>query len=175
MVKRTVTLLALLWLVLASAVQADELRVEPDRTRLYEGEVLTLTVKGRMKIDINLGNLFDFNLSDLPSPDIEKVEPDFEILARNQRYSIQTINGDMVGEITWTYQLAPTRTGTLSIPPLTFKGTTSKAIDIEVVPGAPADQGAGRGTVSLSCRRTKPRCTSRNSWCSPSNCSSREI
>lgn len=142
MVKRTVTLLALLWLVLASAVQADELRVEPDRTRLYEGEVLTLTVKGRMKIDINLGNLFDFNLSDLPSPDIEKVEPDFEILARNQRYSIQTINGDMVGEITWTYQLAPTRTGTLTIPPLTFKGATSKAIDIEVVPGAPADQGA---------------------------------
>ena len=107
MVKRTVTLLALLWLVLASAVQADELRVEPDRTRLYEGEVLTLTVKGRMKIDINLGNLFDFNLSDLPSPDIEKVEPDFEILARNQRYSIQTINGDMVGTRCCGYTGAP--------------------------------------------------------------------
>jgi hypothetical protein len=132
---------------LASALQAEELKVEPDRTQLYEGEVLTLTVTGTTKIDINLSNLFDFNLSDLPSPDIEKVEADFEILARNQRYSIRTINGDMSGEITWTYQLAPKKTGTLTIPPLTFKDSTSKPVTIDVISGTAPDQGTTGQTI----------------------------
>ena len=119
---------------------AGELTAEPDRTRLYEGEVLTLTVKGSTKIDINLSNLFDFDISSLPSPDIEKVTPDFEILARNQQYSIRTVNGDMVGEITWTYQLAPKSTGEITIPALTFKDSVSRPVTIEVVDGSPPDQ-----------------------------------
>ncbi|HTN35264.1 MAG TPA: BatD family protein [Marinobacter sp.] len=144
MVKRLISpaFLLLILVSLASALQAEELQVEPDRTQLYEGEVLTLTVTGTTKIDINLSNLFDFKLSDLPSPDIEKVEPDFEILARNQRYSIRTINGDMTGEITWTYQLAPTKAGTLTIPSLTFKNATSKPITIDVISGTAPNQSA---------------------------------
>ncbi|ERS12601.1 hypothetical protein Q673_03025 [Marinobacter sp. EN3] len=144
MVTRVISLAAtLLFLFLSAASHAaDRLVVEPDRTQLYEGEVLTLTVKGSMKIDINLSNLFSFDLSQLPSPDIEKVEPDFEILARNQRYSVQTVNNEMVGEITWTYQLAPTSTGTLTIPELTFKDSVSDPVDIEVISGTPPDQPA---------------------------------
>lgn len=141
MVTRVLSLAATLLLLLsATANAADRLMVEPDRTQLYEGEVLTLTVKGSMKIDINLSNLFSFDLSQLPSPDIEKVEPDFEILARNQRYSVQTVNNEMVGEITWTYQLAPTRTGTLTIPALKFKDAVSDPVNIEVISGTPPDQ-----------------------------------
>ncbi len=99
MVKRILLPVFLLLIQLAALhpAQASELSVEPDRTQLYEGEVLTLTVRGSMEIDLNLSNLFNFDLSDLPSPDIEKVEPDFEILARNQRYSVQTVNGDHSG------------------------------------------------------------------------------
>ncbi len=157
MVKRLLSP-AFLFLVLASlatTLQAGELQVEPDRTQLYEGEVLTLTVTGSTKIDINLSNLFDFNLSDLPSPDIEKVEPDFDILARNQHYSVQTVNGEMTGEITWTYQLAPKKTGKLTIPPLTFKDSTSKPVTIDVISGTPPDQGASgqasrHGFIELS-------------------------
>ncbi|MBW0146720.1 BatD family protein [Marinobacter arenosus] len=134
-----VTLLLLL-VSLATSLHAEELKVEPDRTRLYEGEVLTLTVTGSMKLDINLSNLFDFNLSDLPAPNIEKVEPDFEILGKNQRYSIRTENSEMIGEITWTYQLAPKHNGTLTIPALSFKESTSKPVTIEVVSGTPPDQ-----------------------------------
>jgi len=93
-------LILLLVTMAGPAMAANDLTVEPDRTRLYEGEVLTLSVKGSTKIDINLGNLFDFDLSSLPKPDIEKVEDDFEILARNQQYSIRTVNNEMVGEIT---------------------------------------------------------------------------
>ncbi|MGC8119362.1 BatD family protein [Marinobacter sp. VGCF2001] len=142
MVTRVLSLAFLIFsmLVPVAASATEKLTVEPDRTQLYEGEVLTLTVKGSMKIDINLSNLFSFDLSQLPSPDIEKVEPDFEILARNQRYSVQTVNNEMVGEITWTYQLAPTRTGALSIPALTFKEAVSDPVSIEVISGTPPDQ-----------------------------------
>jgi len=145
MVKRILLPVFLLLAQLAALqpAQASELSVEPDRTQLYEGEVLTLTVRGSMEIDLNLSNLFNFDLSDLPSPDIEKVEPDFEILARNQRYSVQTVNGDMTGEITWTYQLAPTRTGKLTIPELTFKDATSEPVEIDVVTGTAPNQEAG--------------------------------
>ncbi|MBR9870540.1 MAG: protein BatD [Gammaproteobacteria bacterium] len=140
MVKNLLSSLLCLLLVLSGPLSANELTAEPDRTQLYEGEVLTLTVKGSMNIELNLSNLFNFDLSQLPSPNIEQVEPDFEILARNQRYSVQTVNGDMVGEITWTYQLAPTRTGTLTIPALKFKDASSKPVTIEVVSGTPPDQ-----------------------------------
>ena len=145
MVKRLI--IPTIWLAISLILMAiwlpahaGELTVEPDRTRLYEGEVLTLTVKGSTKIDINLSNLFDFDISSLPSPDIEKVTPDFEILARNQQYSIRTVNGDMVGEITWTYQLAPKSTGEITIPALTFKDSVSRPVTIEVVDGNPPDQ-----------------------------------
>ncbi|MFO8140898.1 MAG: BatD family protein [Marinobacter sp.] len=145
MVKRFLTSAVSLWLLLvmaAPAAWANALTVEPDRTQLYEGEVLTLTVKGSMKIDINLTNLFSFDLSQLPSPDIEKVQPDFEILARNQRYSVQTVNNEMVGEIVWTYQLAPTRSGTLTIPALAFKDSSSAPVSVEVLDGSPPNQSA---------------------------------
>ncbi|SNC67314.1 Oxygen tolerance [Marinobacter sp. es.048] len=137
-------LLTALWLPAQAQThtQARQLTVEPDRTRLYEGEVLTLTVKGSMEIDINLGNLFDFDMSSLPKPDIEKVEPDFEILAQNQQYSIRTVNSQMVGEITWTYQLAPKTTGELTIPALNFKDAVSEPVTVEVLDGSPPDQAA---------------------------------
>ncbi len=143
MVKRILASLTGLSLLLALALPAwaGELSVEPDRKQLYEGEVLTVTVKGTMELDINLSNLFEFDLSQLPAPDIEKVEPDFEILARNQQYSIRTVNSQMIGEITWTYQLAPTRTGELTIPELTFRDATSEPVTIEVVSGSGPDQG----------------------------------
>jgi len=145
MVKRLITpairlvvfmVLTALWL----PAHAGELTAEPDRDRLYEGEVLTLTLKATTKIDVNLGNLFEFDISSLPSPDIEKVTPDFEILARNQQYNIRTENGDMEGEITWTYRLAPISVGKLTIPALTFKDSVSRPLTIEVVEGNPPDQ-----------------------------------
>ncbi|MEP3562125.1 MAG: BatD family protein, partial [Marinobacter sp.] len=142
MVKNLLPSLLCLLLLFSGALSANELTAEPDRDQLYEGEVLTLTVKGSMNIELNLSNLFNFDLSQLPSPNIEQVEPDFEILARNQRYSVQTVNGDMMGEITWTYQLAPKRTGTLTIPALKFQEATSNPVTIEVVSGTPPDHPA---------------------------------
>ena len=46
-------LLTALWLPAQAQTQSQQLTVEPDRTRLYEGEVLTLTVKGSMEIGLS--------------------------------------------------------------------------------------------------------------------------
>src|SRR5690554_65013 len=142
MVKPTLFPLALLlvFTALILPAQASSLVAEPDRTQIYEGEVLTLTVQGSLEIDLNLSNLFDLDLTRLPAPDIEQVEPAFEILDRKQRYSVQTINGRMSGQVTWTYQLAPTTTGSLTIPALTFQDAQSEPIRIDVVAGTPPDQ-----------------------------------
>ncbi len=133
-------LLATLVLVPGHA-NANNLSVEPDRTELYEGEVLTLTIKGSMEISINFDNLFDLGAANLPAPDVEKLEQDFEVLANNQRYSIRTINSKMVGEITWTYQLAPKSTGDITIPSLSFRGAQSDPVTVSVLPGNAPAQG----------------------------------
>lgn len=142
MVKRLIrqtiwlTMLMGLWL----PAYAGTLTAEPDKTKLYEGDVLTLTVKGITEIDLSLSNLFNLDLSSLPAPDIEKVSPDFEILARSQNYSMRTGQGDMQGELTWTYQLAPKSTGKLTIPALTFQDSVSDPVSIEVLDSSAADQ-----------------------------------
>jgi hypothetical protein len=46
----------------------------------------------------------------------------------------------MVGEITWTYQLAPQKTGKLTIPPLSFRDSRSTPVTIEVISGTPPNQ-----------------------------------
>ncbi|PXX90987.1 protein BatD [Marinobacter vulgaris] len=130
-------LISMLMAVAGQALAANELVVEPDRTRIHEGEVLTLTVTGKTNIEINRLNPFDFDMSSLPKPDIEKVEDHFEILATNEQYSILSLNRDMVGEIIWTYQLAPKTTGKLTIPALRFKDAKSEPIDIQVESGPP--------------------------------------
>lgn len=132
-------LVPILWALASSATASETLSVEPDRKRLYQGEVLSLTVRGTMAIDVNLSNLFDFDTSSLPQPDIEKVEEDFEIIGQNQRYSIQTVNNEMMGEVTWTYQLAPKKSGELTIPPLSFRDAESDPVTIEVVDDSPPE------------------------------------
>ncbi|MEC7816472.1 MAG: BatD family protein [Pseudomonadota bacterium] len=135
-------LCALVFSAAPLAATGNALIVETDQTEIYQGDVLTVTVKGTMKLDINLSNLFSFDLSDMPAPDIEAVEPDFEILAQNQHYSVRTVNSDMIGEITWTYQLAPTRTGELTIPALTFRDSRSEPVTITVQEGSAPAAGA---------------------------------
>lgn len=133
-------LISALWALVANANASEKLSVEPDRTQLYQGELLTLTVKGTLNIDLNLSNLFDFDTSSLPQPDIGKVEDNFEIIGQNQQYSIRTVNGNMIGEVTWTYQLAPQKPGELTIPSLTFRGAKSEPVTIEVIDSNPPEQ-----------------------------------
>ena len=61
-------LIPLMWVMVSSATASGTLSVEPDRKTLYEGEVLTLTVKGTLEIDINLSNLFDLDTPACTNP-----------------------------------------------------------------------------------------------------------
>ncbi|WP_166265258.1 BatD family protein [Marinobacter caseinilyticus] len=145
MVSRITAVLLLFFLTLTAALAAEPLRVEPDRTTLFENESLTLTVVGEMALAINFDSLFNLGNLELPSPDIDKLEQDFEILSRHQKYNVRTVNGETRAEITWTYQLAPRRSGPLAVPALTFNDARSKPMTINVRPGdAPAVDGQPR-------------------------------
>ncbi|UDL06714.1 BatD family protein [Marinobacter sp. CA1] len=140
----TTTLLFLIALItpLSQVQAADSLTVEADRTELYENDTLTLTVQSTIELDFSLGDIFNFNMSDLPMPDLSALEPDFEVLARNQQYQVHSSSNAMFADITWSIQIAPNRTGELEIPPITFRGQTSEAITVTVKPGGP-DQAEG--------------------------------
>lgn len=139
MVSRVAKLMTLLLLVAIPALAGAQLTVEPDRTALYENETLTLTVTGDMELSVNFDILFNLGNLELPAPDIEKLEQDFEILGQNQKYSIRTVNSETRAQITWTYQLEPLRTGELTIPRLNFNGSSSEPVTITVREGpAPA-------------------------------------
>lgn len=140
MVARLITVIALLSIFATQAMAQQTLRVEPDRTNLHENEALTLTVVGEVELSINLDSLFNLGSLELPAPDIEKLENDFEILGQNQKYSVRNVNGDTEAEITWTYQLAPRRTGSLTIPELNFNDARSEPITITVQVGSASDE-----------------------------------
>ncbi|WP_166261012.1 BatD family protein [Marinobacter salicampi] len=145
MVSRRLTLMAvvaLIYLAITPAQATADLRVEPDRTALYENETLTVKVVGEMELSINFDMLFNLGSLELPAPDIEKLEENFEILGKNQKYSISTVNGKTQAEITWTYELAPVKTGDLTIPPLNFNGDRSEPVTIEVRGGNAPDSAA---------------------------------
>lgn len=145
MVSRCLALTALLALIsfaITPGQATADLRVEPDRTALYENETLTLKVIGAMELSINFDMLFNLGSLELPAPDIEKLEENFEILGKNQNYSIRTVNGETQAQITWTYELAPVKTGELTIPPLNFNGDRSEPVTVEVRGGSAPDSAA---------------------------------
>lgn len=140
MVARLITVLALLSILATQAMAQQTLRVEPDRISLHENEALNLTVVGEMELSINLDTLLNPGSLELPAQDIKKLEIDFKILGKTQKYSVRTVNGETQAEITWIYQLAPRRTGSLTIPELSFNAARSEPITITVEAGSARDE-----------------------------------
>jgi len=117
----------------------DSLKASVDRTTLYSNEALQLEVQAQTKLELNLGTFFNLAGVDVPMPDLTPLEEDFRVLNRNQHMSVRSVNGDHSAHITWTYLLAPKRSGELVIPELTFEDKTSEAIEIIVYPGVSPD------------------------------------
>ncbi|MCH8496876.1 MAG: BatD family protein [Marinobacter sp.] len=141
---RSLVQLCLLTLPL-QALATSALLVEVDRTQLHEDETLVATVTGQTALNLSFDMLFNLRDLDLPEPSLERLQENFEILSRNQRYSVSTVNNQTQATITWTYHLSPRRTGELELPPLTFQGSESKPLTITVLPGrAPAAAGQPR-------------------------------
>ena len=129
-------LFTLLVLTASSHPQAgDTLEASVDRNKLYKNESLNLKLTGNAKVDFSFGGLMSFGRNQVEAPVIEGLENDFEILDRQQNYSMRSINGDTTTEVTWNYTLSPKRSGTLTIPTASFQDAQSQAIKIEVLEG----------------------------------------
>lgn len=141
-----------LWLACLSVAQAanSKLDVSVDRTQIQADETLTLTVKGKVDLHLSLQNIFNFNMSQIPKPDLGDLEQNFDIVNQGQNYNVQSVNGHMTADVAWTFILAPKHTGTLTIPALSYKGATSDPIKITVTPGSSGSSSGAQGPASLT-------------------------
>lgn len=73
-------------------------------------------------------------------PDFTPLEEDFEIVSTSESSSINIVDGRMDRRKTWTLELFPRQTGTLTVPEIAFGSDRSPEIQIEV-----SRQAAGGG------------------------------
>ena len=113
----------------------NKLSASVDRNKLYETETLTYELRGELDIEPGFGGLFSFGRSQLSDPKIPGLERDFEILDRQQKMNMQTINGNTQSTVVWRYTLAPKRSGTLTIPAAEYENVKAQPLSIEVLAG----------------------------------------
>lgn len=129
------TLFAALFLFGKTASAETELNLSVDKSKLYQNEILNLTVQVNSALDLSLGGLMNFGGAQIESPSFEDIEQDWDIIDKQQSYNMQSINGQTQSMITWRYALSPKRSGFLQIPKATFQDATSSPINIEVIGG----------------------------------------
>ena len=127
--------LLILCLVNVAPAQAAELESRLDRTRVSEGETVTLMLRH----DGSLGG----------APDLGPLRQDFEVLNQGQSTRMHMINGRTESWHEWQLLLAPRRTGQLPIPALQLGSAMSQPLTLEVVPASQAAPGAAPGPVML--------------------------
>lgn len=107
-----------------------------DRDQLAPGESVQLTLQhdGRTSTQ----------------PDLGPLATDFDVVGRSSGSSVQIINGSMSTQQTVQLTLVPRRSGTLTIPPLTWDGQVSQPLSLAVgrATEAPAGAGAGGGPAA---------------------------
>ena len=102
-----------------------------DRTQLAAGDSLQLTLQS--------------DRSGSSEPDLAPLKKDFDILGRSTSNSLQIINGSLSSQRQLRLVLAPRSSGRLEVPPLTWDGQSSAAIELSV-----AANGAGVGGSGAS-------------------------
>lgn len=90
-----------------------------DRTQVAEGETIVLTVKYN-------SNVFSGN------PDFTPLQQQFNVINTSRKNNFQFINGSSESWTIWAVAIIPKRKGNLVLPSLTFKGQTTKPIQINV-------------------------------------------
>lgn len=120
-IRRALLALALLAGLLGTALPAfaATLTASTDRTSLAMGETVTLV------LSLSGGD------STTP-PDLSALSKDFEILDRRRGSRTVTVDGKRTQVNEWMMLLAPKRTGTLTIPPLSVAGLTTQPVRLDV-------------------------------------------
>ena len=105
-----------------------------DRNPVGVGETVTLT--------------FTSNGVAAISPDFTVLEQDFEVQGSSQSNSIQIVNGAANVQTLWQLELAPRKTGTLTVPAIRFGNEQSPSLTLQVVDQpAPNAQNTGDEVV----------------------------
>lgn len=118
--QRLIYLLIFIAAVLASAVnaRAATLAASVDRNTLSIQETFTLSLRYSGQTRAN--------------PDFSPLQRDFEILNTQQNNQMQIVNGQMNSYTDWRIALAPKKSGSFTIPPLTIEDATSQPVTITV-------------------------------------------
>lgn len=150
------TLLVFIGIHSANSFAQTELSVSVDKNKLYQNEILNVTVQANSELDFSLGGLMNFGGAQIESPNFEGIEQDWEIVDKQQSYNMQSINGNTQSIITWRYALSPKNDGVLQVPSAKFQDATSAPINIQVLAGnRPIDE-ANPPAVFLKASIDKP-------------------
>ncbi|KZX83422.1 hypothetical protein A3715_04800 [Oleiphilus sp. HI0009] len=136
---------------------ADEttLDISIDKDKLYQNEILNLTVTARAEMGF-VGGLMSLGGMQIDAPDFPNLEETWTILDRRQSYNMQSINGKTESLITWRYALSPKSSGSLTIPEASFKDAKSAPVSIEVIAGNRPHSDAQPPSVFLKASIDKP-------------------
>jgi len=105
-------------LMLAAPVAAD-VRLQLDRSRVTDGETVTLTF---VTDDARQSLEADFSV----------LENDFEILDRRTETQLSIVNGRQTAVVRLLLTVEPRRTGKLTIPPIDFGNARTRALALQV-------------------------------------------
>ncbi len=114
----------LLWLLyfLSSTALAQGLDARLDRTRIADGETVTLQISAAGDAQ--------------GAPDLSPLDADFDIVDQGQSSQVNIINGRMSSTHEWRIGLLPKRVGDLTIPALHVGSLTSQPLHLTVAPAA---------------------------------------
>ena len=115
------SMLMLFFLLSGAPAWANEFTATTDRTQLGEQETFNLIL--RYNAQVGFG-----------SPDTTALQRDFQILNQQRSNQFRSVNGKTDSFTQWTLTLLPKRTGTLTVPPVTFEGKSTLPVTIEVSP-----------------------------------------
>ncbi len=119
MVKRLAFIPFVFLLLVSQVAFATEFTASVDRTEISQYD--TITLKLRLNEQVFRGQ-----------PDLAPLETDFSIQGQQRSQQFRSINGKTESYTEWNIGLLPRRTGTLTIPSISFKGEKSAAIEITV-------------------------------------------
>lgn len=117
MVKRILALTTLL--LMAQLSLAATMQASVDRKKIGRSDFVTLQIR------------YD-DMAGFSSPDWSVLDRDWDIVNQDQQQQISFNNGKNRSYTDWTLSLVPRRSGTVLIPPIKFKGSSSDPIRIEV-------------------------------------------
>lgn len=111
--------LLLVLLALATNLWAD-VRATLDRSTIYDGETVTLTIEVSGKDESG-------------EPDLSPLNKDFEVLGTSSSQRIEIINGRRSDSRQWQVELEPRKTGTLEVPALKVGRSATRPVTLKVM------------------------------------------